>query len=119
MTEPFVQMLSHLNISLKTYSIFPSHCTAVSDLYLQTSDFLRELDSLGVSERLPLILDVPDVQDLAHEVDGGLGLVEGSGGDIHVEHHLPLARSHRLMESKPDLASSTQRMIVAIGTGEE
>ena len=91
----------------------------MSDLYLQTSDFLREFDSLGVSERLPLILNIPDVKDLAHEVNSGLGLVEGGGGDVHVEHHLPLARSDGLMESKPDLTSSTQRMIITIGTGEE
>ena len=32
--------------------------------YLQTSDFVRELDSLGVRERLPLILNIPEVTSL-------------------------------------------------------
>ena len=91
----------------------------MSDLYLQTSDFLRELDPLGVGERLPLVLDVSDVEDLAHKVDGGLGLVESRGGDVHVEHHLPLAWPDGLMESKPDLSTSAQRMVITIGTREE
>ena len=53
---------------------------------------------------------------LAHEVDGGLGLVEGGGGDVNVEHHLPLAGPHRLVEAKPDLPTTAQRVVVALRT---
>ena len=111
-------MLSN-TVSEHSYSVFPSHGTAVSDLYLQTSDFLRELDPLGVSERFPLVLDVSDVEDLAHELAHGLGFVEGGGGHVNVEHHFPLAGPDRLVETKPDLATSAQRMIVTLGRGEE
>ena len=85
----------------------------MSDLNLEASNLLGELDSLGVRERLPLVLHISDVQHLAHEVNGWLGLVEGGGRHVHIEHHLPLRGSHGLMEAKPDLSTSTQGMIVA------
>jgi len=35
-----------------------------------------------------------------------LSLVESGGGHVNVEHHLPLRRSDRLVETKPDLPTS-------------
>jgi hypothetical protein len=52
---------------------------------------------------------------LAHEVNSSLGLVEGGGGHVNVEHHLPLAGPHRLVEAKPNLAPSAQRVVVPLG----
>ena len=95
-----------------THAVLPPHAAAVRDLDLQALDLLRELDPLRVGQRLPLLLDVPDVEDLAHELDDGLGFVEGGGGHIDVKHHLPLAGPHRLVEPEPDLAAATQRVIV-------
>ena len=73
------------------------------DLDLEAPDLLGELDPHAVGERLPLVVDVPDVEHLAHEVDGRLGLVEGRGGDVDIEHHLPLARPDGLVETEPHL----------------
>ena len=97
---------------LNTHSVLPPHGTAVCDLDLETANLLGELDPLRVGERLALVVDVSDVEDLAHEVDGGLGFVEGGGRHVHVEHHLPLAGPHRLVEPEPDLAAAAQRVIV-------
>ena len=44
-----------------------------------TFDLLGETHSLRVGQRLRLLVDVPDVQHLAHELDYGLGFVEGGG----------------------------------------
>ncbi len=52
---------------------------------------------------------------LAHEVNSSLGFVEGGGGHVNVEHHLPLAGPHRLVEAKPNLAPSAQRVVVPLG----
>ena len=99
-------------ILLDTHSVLPPHGTAVCYLNLETANLLGELDPLRVGERLALVVDVSDVEDLAHEVDGGLGFVEGGGRHVHVEHHLPLAGPHRLVEPEPDLAAATQGVIV-------
>ena len=56
---------------------------------------------------------------LAHEVDSGLGLVEGGGGDVNIEHHLPLAGPDRLVEAKPNLPTTAQRVVVALRTRKE
>ena len=95
-----------------THAVLPAHAAAVRDLDLQTLDLLRELDPLRVRQRLPLLLDVSDVEDLAHELDDGLSFVEGGGRHVDIEHHLPLAGPHRLVEPEPDLAAATQRVIV-------
>ena len=84
----------------------------MSDLNLEATNLLGELDSLRVREWFPLVLYISDVENLAHEVDGWLGFVEGGGGHVDIEHHLPLRGSHGLMESKPDLSASTQGVIV-------
>ena len=99
-------------VILDTHSVLPPHGTAVCYLNLETANLLGELDPLRVGERLALVVDVSDVEDLAHEVDGGLGFVEGGGRHVHVEHHLPLAGPHRLVEPEPDLAAATQGVIV-------
>jgi len=52
--------------------------------------------------------------NLAHEVYCRLGLVEGSGRHVNVEHHLPLAGADRLMETKPNLTTSAQRVVVTL-----
>ena len=44
-----------------------------------TFNLLGELDPVGVCEGAWLLIDVVDVQDLTHELDDGLGLVEGCG----------------------------------------
>lgn len=44
-----------------------------------TFDLLGETHSLRVRQGLRLLVDVPDVQHLAHELDYGLGFVEGGG----------------------------------------
>ena len=49
--------------------VLPPHGAAVSDLDLQTLDLLRELHALGVGQRAALVVDVANVEDLAHEVD--------------------------------------------------
>lgn len=59
-------------------SVLPPHGATVRDLDLQALDLLGELDPLAVCERLPLLVDVPDVQHLAHELDDRLRFVEGS-----------------------------------------
>ena len=50
-------------------SVFSPHGSAVSDLDLQTLDLLRELHALRVGQRAALVVDVANVEDLAHEVD--------------------------------------------------
>ena len=45
-----------------------------------TFNLLGEADSLRVGQSLGLLVDVADVQDLAHELNDRLGFVEGSGG---------------------------------------
>ena len=50
-------------------AILPPHGSAVSDLDLEALDLFCELDSLRIGQRSPLVVDVPDVQHLAHEVD--------------------------------------------------
>lgn len=44
-----------------------------------TFDFFGELDPVGVCERSGLLVYVVDVQDLTHELDHRLGLVESRG----------------------------------------
>lgn len=41
------------------------------------------------------------------------------GPTIDVEHHVPHGWTDRLMEAKPHLPASTQRMVVALRRGEE
>lgn len=38
---------------------------------------------------------------------------------INVEHHLPHGGSNGLMKTEPDLSSSSQRMVIALWSGEE
>lgn len=38
---------------------------------------------------------------------------------INVEHHVPHGRTDRLMETKPHLPASTQRMVIALRRGEK
>ena len=102
-----------------THAVLPAHAAAVRDLDLQTLDLLGELHPLRVGQRLSLLVDVSDVQNLAHELDDWLSLVEGSGRHVDVEHHLPLGRPHRLVETKPDFPTTSQRMVIPIWGGEE
>jgi hypothetical protein len=41
----------------------------MSDLDLETLDLFRELDALRIRQGSPLVVDVPDVENFAHEVD--------------------------------------------------
>ena len=56
---------------------------------------------------------------LTHEVNCRLCFVESCGGHVNVQHHLPLAGPDRLVETKPDLSSSTKRVVVSIWAAEE
>ncbi|KAH9388096.1 hypothetical protein TYRP_009303 [Tyrophagus putrescentiae] len=82
-------------------------------------DLLGELDALRVGQRLALLIHIANVQHLAHKIDHWLRLVEGRRADVNVQRHLPLRRSHRLVEAEPDLAPSAQRVVVALGAAEE
>lgn len=42
-----------------------------------------------------------------------------SGLTIDVEHHVPHGRTDRLMETKPHLPASAQRMVIALRRGEK
>ena len=44
---------------------------------------------------------------------------EATDTTINVEHHFPVRRTHTLVKSKPHLAATTQRMIVAVRAWEE
>lgn len=44
-----------------------------------TFDLLGETHSLRIRQGLGLLVDVPDVQHLTHELNDRLGFVEGSG----------------------------------------
>lgn len=63
------------------HTILATHLAAVGDLDLQTLDLLRELDALRIGERFALLVDVANVQHLAHEVNDWLSLVESGGRD--------------------------------------
>ena len=54
------------------YSIFSTHCSAMSDFNLQTFDFFGELDTLRVGQGFTLLRNVSDIQDFAHEVNDRL-----------------------------------------------
>ena len=72
------------------HPVLSPHGPAVSDFDLQAFDLLGELDALGVAQRFALFVGVAHVQHFAHEVDDRLGLVEGSGTYVDIEHHFPL-----------------------------
>lgn len=48
----------------------------MGDLNLQTLYFLGEFDSLRVSKRLSLFVDIPDIKHLTHELNHRLRFVE-------------------------------------------
>ena len=97
------------------HPILALHRAAVGDLNLEALDLLGELDALGVGERSALIIDVPYVQHLAHEIDHRLRLEEGRRRHVDVEHHLPLAGPHRLVKAKPHLAAPAERVVIPLG----
>lgn len=49
----------------------------------------------------------------------GVPVTSPSSLTINVEHHFPHGRPHWLMEAKPDLSASAQRVVVALRGGEE
>lgn len=59
-----------------TDAILSSHGTAMCDLDLEPLDFLSEFDTLRISQRLALVIDVADIKNFTHELNDGLGLVE-------------------------------------------
>ena len=48
-----------------------------------------------------------------------LSLVECCCRNIYVEHHFPLGRPHRLMETEPDLTTTSERVVVTVGCREK
>ena len=93
------------------YSVLSPHRTAVRDLNLQALDLLREFDALRIIQRLVVLIYRLDIKNLAQEINDGLRLVEGRGGHVDVEAHLPLGGPHRLVEAEPDLATAAQRIV--------
>jgi len=53
--------------------------TQAASAWPHTFDLFGELDPVRVGERPGLLVNVVDVQDLAHELDDGLGFVESCG----------------------------------------
>ena len=102
-----------------THAIFSTHCSAMCDLDLQALDLFGEFDSLRVGQRFTLLSNVTDIQHFTHEINDRLGFVKRSCGNVDIEHHFPLGGPNALMEAKPDLASTTQGMVVTIGAGEK
>ena len=86
----------------------------MSDLDLQPLDFFGKLDPLGVGQRPPLLANVPQVEHLAHEIDGWLRPVERGGAHVNVQHHLPVRGPHRLVEARPDLSAAAERVGVPL-----
>ena len=72
------------------YPVFPPHLAAMVNFDLEAFDLLGKLDPLGIGEWLPLIIDVTDVENFAHEVNHRLSLIKCSSRDVNVEVHLPL-----------------------------
>lgn len=106
--------------------VFPTHRAAVGDFDFQALDLFGELHPLAVSQRLPLLINVPNVQHFAHEFDYGLRFVEcrrrywkqssemwfwrfWEGFTVYVQHHFPLTGPHRLVETKPHLPTATYK----------
>ena len=101
-------------------AILSLHLPAMRDLDLESLDLLRKLDTLRVGETSHLAqLIAIDVEHLAHEINYTLRLVKSSGRDVNVEHHFPLRRAHRLMETKPDFATTSKRRRVTVRRREE
>ena len=93
-------------------AILAPHRTAVGDFDLEPLDFLGELDALRIGQRFALLVDVSDVQHLAHELNHRLRLVERGSRyckaknkssylfsispaekpflTVNIKHHLPL-----------------------------
>ena len=53
--------------------------------HTHTFDLFGELDSVWVCERTWLLIDIVDVQDLTHELDHRLGLIERCGRHCRTE----------------------------------
>ena len=84
----------------------------MSYLHLQTFQFFSKSGSLSVIELNPVTVQMSDVKQFCCEVNHGLSFVNCSGRDINIESHLPMRGSDRVVETKPDLPSSSQWVIV-------
>ena len=101
-------------------AILSLHLPAMRDLDLESLNLLRELYPLRIGETSHLAQFIAiDVEDLAHEINYTLRLVKSSGRDVNIKHHFPLGRAHRLMETKPDFASTAKWWRLADGRREE
>lgn len=65
-------------------AVLTTHRTAVGNFDLETLDFLGEFDTLRIGERFALLVDIPNVQYLAHELDDRLCFVESRGRNYGV-----------------------------------
>lgn len=59
-----------------THAIFAPHGPTMSNLDFQPFDLFGEFDALRVGQRFPLIVDISDVQNFAHELDDWLSFVK-------------------------------------------
>ena len=102
------------------HSVLSSHLTTVSNFNFESLDLLGELNSLRISKSSWLTELVSwRIKNFAHEINDRLRSIKGSRRDINVEHHLPLAGSHALMESEPNFASSSKRRCLSYRSREE
>ena len=92
------------------HSVLSSHLTTMGYFNFEALDLFCEFHSLWISKSSWLTELVSwRVQNFAHEINYRLRSVKRSSRNINVEHHLPLAWSHALMESKPYFPSSSER----------
>ena len=90
-------------------SVLSSHLATMGDFNFESLDFFGEFYTLRVSKASRLAKFISwSIEHFAHEVNDRLCSIESSSRYINVQHHLPLARAHTLMESKPDFSAASK-----------
>lgn len=82
----YVDLRLHLSgfPSYVTDSVLPSHSSAVCYFNLKSFNFFRKFNPLRICQRFSLLVDISDVQYLAHEFDNRLCLVESRRGHCKI-----------------------------------
>ena len=90
-------------------SVLSSHLATMGDFNFESLDLLGEFDSLRISKASRLAKFIPrSIKYFAHEINDRLCSVESSSGYVDVQHHLPLAGAHTLMETEPDFSTTSK-----------